>query len=230
MARTAVIAALALVVIACGSATDPAVESVGVPAGETVSVAGWDVRIVGSRLDRATGEEPGREAYDVQMSAWFSGNGTTTFADDVAISARARSGTVYTPTVGECPGGLAVGDPVRPDQSIEGFVCFSIDPGDTASLQLILTPTDTSIGPVVLNTVTPAPSDADSVSTSTEAIGSAHNGTLWAPTQTVHNAGHGRRWHEWARRTLHLACLARSLRRRIITFEPTAQGCSGTSS
>ncbi len=161
MIRTGLIAVMALIALACGGGVDSSAGSNAVPVGAAVSVAGWDVRVVGSRADGVTtGSE--RESYDVQLFVRFSGDGTTTIANDIELSAVAASGDRYPADFSDCQGGLAVDRPLQPDQSIEGFVCFTVDREDAIGLQLVLTPKEGGGPTVAMETVTPGgPADDD---------------------------------------------------------------------
>ena len=93
-------------------------------------------------------------SFDVQVSAWFAADGATIFGGDVEISARGSSGASYA-AVGDCRRRLLVYEVVQPDQSIEGFVCFAIEPPDTDGLQLVMTRAGGAGDSVVMNI--PAP-------------------------------------------------------------------------
>jgi len=124
----------------------------GVPAGQVVSVGGWDVRVIGWRLDR--GETGSNLAVlAVQLSAWFSGNDTSTLDDDLELAAVAASGRRYEPNFAKCDDGLEVYMSLQPDQSLQGFACFYADAGDAGNLVLELTPRDGSGEPVLMETI-----------------------------------------------------------------------------
>ncbi len=163
MRRIALIAIMALVAVACGGTDDsdsrpnaqaaeagtrPAI----VPMGDPVAVGGWDVRVVGSQLDRGeTGSNLAVVA--VQLSAWFSGNDTSTLDDGLELAAVALSGRRYAPNFAKCDDGLEVYRSLQPDQSIQGFVCFFVESADAADLLLELTARDSSGEPVLMETI-----------------------------------------------------------------------------
>ncbi len=157
--RAILLVVVTLVIVGCENGSESAPRPEGVTAGNKVSIAGWDVRVVGSR--GSTSEATAGNVYDIQVSAWFSADGATTFAEDVGISALGSSGLLYVPRPEECEGALPVGDAIRPDQAIEGFVCFAVEPADSNDLQLVLTPIGADGGPIFLNTPAISPATAD---------------------------------------------------------------------
>ncbi len=142
----------ALVAAACSpSGADRA----PIPPGDQVTVASWDVRVLATRTDPDRPVPANATAFDVKVSAWFSGNGAAMFGDDVTIRLRDDLGTLYPPRLADCPGALDIGRELTPDQSIEGYVCFAVDRTD--ELELLLDPADAD--PVVLAVPAPAPSE-----------------------------------------------------------------------
>lgn len=157
MERIALVVTMALVALACGSGSGPDAQpdsqtTANVAAGQVVSVGGWDVRVVGWRLDQ--GETGSNLAVlAVQLSAWFSGNDTSTLDDDLELAAVAASGRRYAPNFAKCDDGLEVYRTLQPDQSLQGFACFFADAGDAGNLVLELTPRDRSGDPTLMELI-----------------------------------------------------------------------------
>ena len=149
--------ALALVTVAllsaCDTGSDPTGDGgAGVPVGEAVQVARWGVRVVGARDGGSPDADAPRARVDVKLTASYLGEGTSTFADDIAASAYGVSGAAYDPSSISCSDALAVARPTDSDGMVEGFVCFSVEMADSAGLQLLLTPIRGG-APVTMNTI-----------------------------------------------------------------------------
>lgn len=139
---------------ACNGGGESAADGMdaAVAVGDVVTVARWDVQVVAGRFGGSPDANSPRERVDVRLTAVFSGEGTTTFADDVAVSARGTSGAAYGTSSIACSDALAIGRSIGSDEMVEGFVCFTVEMADSAGLQLLLTPFRGG-APVVLETV-----------------------------------------------------------------------------
>lgn len=135
-------------------------QGAGVRVGEAVQVARWDGRVIGTRIGGSPDAEAPRARVDLQLAAFFSGDGTTTFADDVVVSALGLSGVAYDPSAIACSDALAAGRSIDSDETIEGFVCFAVEMADSAGLQLLLTPIRGG-APVAMNTIAQPDAGAD---------------------------------------------------------------------
>ncbi|MFQ5554807.1 MAG: hypothetical protein ACE5GC_05485 [Acidimicrobiia bacterium] len=170
------LAGLSLVLSACGTGTDPTAEPLapvttheapttnapGRPSpgdgpenpmrmGTAMLVGGWDITVVGGRIDE-------QRTWDVKLTASFAGNGTTTFATDVTLRGLGDDGRLLLPVRQGCADGLPFDRAVRPDATIEGHVCFPIDPDAASSIQLVAEATRSAV-PDRVFLATPSPAD-----------------------------------------------------------------------
>jgi len=101
-------------------------------------VGGWDISVVEGRVGSVAAATPGSDvAYDIGVKAVNGGDGTTTLAAEVAVSALGGSGRVYN-AASECAEGVVFNGMVQPDSVVEGFVCFVVEPADADGLILVV--------------------------------------------------------------------------------------------
>lgn len=100
------------------------------PVGERMLVGGWNLRVVGSTPS-------GSELFGVKVTAGNYRDGSTTIASGVSLSARTETGETLAPVRAGCPDVLSVDQAIASDATLEGFVCFRVDPVSVAGLLLV---------------------------------------------------------------------------------------------